>query len=304
MPLDWLYRPTPRSPASPGSRRWAWTSARACPSASSSPATCTSIWRTCSCTGPHAACRCRPRRRRRRARRRVRRVLRAARVIDAIKVGDWLLRHGHLDWSSCTPSASTSGGAPGPRRRSGCWPGSTATPGRCASPRSARSSSSPACRLPESNVGAVAADDPTRIGDLVYRQWGVDRRVRRRAPSARPRAVPQGHRPLRLHAPRGRAVRPGHQGEARPPAGWCIEVHDALVARGYDGPRPEFGERWRQLFARLSDVVAAQRRCVRVGSETLRPTTHAPRPAAKPTLTHRRPAANRPSLTATRQNLR
>jgi len=45
-----------------------------------------------------------------------------------------------------------------------------------------------------------------------------------------------------------------------------MEVHHALVARGYDGPRPEFGERWRQLFAPLSDVVAAQRRCVRVGS--------------------------------------
>ena len=26
---------------------------------------------------------------------------------------------------------------------------------------------------PESNVGAVAADDQTRIGDLVFRRWGV-----------------------------------------------------------------------------------------------------------------------------------
>ena len=46
-----------------------------------------------------------------------------------------------------------------------------------------------------------------------------------------------------------------------------VEVYDALVAHGYDGPRPEFDQQWRQLFARLSDVVAAQRRCVRVGSE-------------------------------------
>ena len=45
-----------------------------------------------------------------------------------------------------------------------------------------------------------------------------------------------------------------------------MEVHDALVARGTTVRAPEFGERWRQLFARLSDVVAAQRRCVRVGS--------------------------------------
>src|SRR5690242_3761895 len=74
--------------------------------------------------------------------------------------------------TSCTTSAWRSGGATGPWRRSGCWGGSMATPGRCASP--IRSllvfAGLPA---PESNVGAPAADDMTRIGDLVYRQWGV-----------------------------------------------------------------------------------------------------------------------------------
>ncbi len=45
-----------------------------------------------------------------------------------------------------------------------------------------------------------------------------------------------------------------------------LEVHDALVRGGYDGPRPQFGERWSQLFTRLSDVVAAEGRWVSVGS--------------------------------------
>ena len=44
------------------------------------------------------------------------------------------------------------------------------------------------------------------------------------------------------------------------------EVYAALVALGYDGPRPEFRERWKQLFMRLSDVVAAERRWLSVGS--------------------------------------
>jgi hypothetical protein len=33
------------------------------------------------------------------------------------------------------------------------------------------------------------------------------------------------------------------------------EVHGALVARGYDGPPPVFGERWRSLFGSLRAAV-------------------------------------------------
>ena len=32
-------------------------------------------------------------------------------------------------------------------------------------------------------------------------------------------------------------------------------VHQALVARGYDGPPPDFGEQWDSLFRRIADVV-------------------------------------------------
>lgn len=37
-------------------------------------------------------------------------------------------------------------------------------------------------------------------------------------------------------------------------------VHAALVVRGYDGPPPDFGEQWDDLFRRVSDVVRLRRR--------------------------------------------
>lgn len=36
-------------------------------------------------------------------------------------------------------------------------------------------------------------------------------------------------------------------------------VHRALVARGYDGPPPEFGEQWDSVFRRVSDLVRRPR---------------------------------------------
>ena len=70
-------------------------------------------------------------------------------MIDAIKVGDWLLANGHLEWSDLhrlLPRSTC--GEPALTRRSGSSPGSTATRGRCRSPRCVRSWSSPACRPP------------------------------------------------------------------------------------------------------------------------------------------------------------
>ena len=69
-----------------------------------------------------------------------------ARVIDAIKVGDWLLHHGHMTSRRCSRSPSTSSGARVPARRCGCCRTSAVGPARSASPRPGRSSSSPACR--------------------------------------------------------------------------------------------------------------------------------------------------------------
>ena len=51
------------------------------------------------------------------------------------------------------------------------------------------------------------------------------------------------------------------------PRRMVAEVHAALVGLGYAGPAPDFGERWRWLFSRISDVVAADRRWAGVRSK-------------------------------------
>ena len=189
-----------------------------------------------------------------------------ARVIDAITVGDWLLHHGHVEWDDLRGFCLEQ------RWRDGALEALWVLAWLDGDSWSLRESEVRSLLVfaglptPESNVGAVAADDQTRIGDLVYRRWGVvveyegehhqlDRaqyvKDIDRYASLRRDAVPY------VQVTKEKLQRPRRV---------VLEVHDALVARGYDGPRPEFGERWRQLFARLSDVVAAQRRCVRVGS--------------------------------------
>jgi hypothetical protein len=37
------------------------------------------------------------------------------------------------------------------------------------------------------------------------------------------------------------------------------EVFNVLVSRGYDGPLPTFGERWRTLFMRVSQVLGPRK---------------------------------------------
>jgi hypothetical protein len=92
---------------------------------------------------------------------------------------------------------------------------------------------------PASNVGAVAADDQTRIGDLVYRRWGV--------------VVEYEGEHHQLD--RAQYVKDIDR--------YASLRRDAVP---YVQVTKEKLERPRQLFAPLSDVVAAQRRCVRVGS--------------------------------------
>ena len=102
--------------------------------------------------------------------------------------------------------------------------------------------------------------------DLVYRRWGVvveyegaHHQVDRaqyvkdidRYSSLRRAAVPY------VQVTKEKLARPRRL---------VLEVYDALVAQGYDGTPPEFGEQWRHLFARVSDVVAARRRWSRVAS--------------------------------------
>ncbi len=155
---------------------------------------------------------------------------------------------------------------------------------------------------PESNVGAVSADDATRVGDLVYRRWGVlveyegeHHQVDRaqyvkdidRYASIRRESVPY------VQVTKEKLNRPRIM---------VLEVYDALVARGYDGPRA-------RVRSYLAAALLAALGCGRCGAAvgegwfwTLRPTlTHRAAPA-QPTLTHRHPAATNPHPPPPRRN--
>lgn len=187
-----------------------------------------------------------------------------ARTIDAIKVGDWLLREHHMEWDELHQFALEDHWRDGAEEAIwilGFLDGDS---------RSLRESETRALLhfaglpVPEVNTGAVAPDDATRIGDLVFRRWGVvveyegeHHQVDRaqyvkdieRYASLRRAAVPY------VQVTKEKLARPRRL---------ALEVYDALAAQGYDGRPPEHGERWRQLFARASDVVAARRRWRRV----------------------------------------
>ncbi len=189
-----------------------------------------------------------------------------ARVIDAIKVGDWLLRHGHLEWDQLHAFSLEQ------RWRAGADEALWVLGHLDGDSWSLKESEVRAVlefaglEAPEVNTGAGGPADDTRIGDLVYRRWGLvveyegehhqlDRRqfvkdIDRYA-SMRRDSVPY------VQVTKEKLERPRRM---------VGEVYAALVALGYDGPPPEFGERWKQLFMRLSDIVAAERRWVSVGS--------------------------------------
>jgi hypothetical protein len=189
-----------------------------------------------------------------------------ARTIDAIKVGDWLLHENHMEWDEMQRFALADlwrDGADEALWILGFLDGDS---------RSLRESETRSVLhfaglpVPEVNTGAVAPDDATRVGDLVYRQWGV---VVEYEGAHHQVDRAQYVKDIDRYASMRRAAVPYVQVTKEKlgrPRRLVTEVYDALAAHGYDGPPPEFGARWRQLFARASDVVASRRRWNRVAS--------------------------------------
>jgi hypothetical protein len=190
-----------------------------------------------------------------------------ARVVDAIKVGDWLLHEEHMGWDELHCFALRD------RWRAGADEALFVLGHLDGDSRSLRESETRAVLdfaglpTPGVNRGVAGEDDCSRIGDLVYRKWGglvveyegehhqlergqyvkdIDRYA-----SMRREAVPY------VQVTKEKLIRPRRM---------VIEVYHALVAEGYDGPPPEFGTTWGQLFSRVSHVVAAERRWARVGA--------------------------------------
>jgi hypothetical protein len=112
---------------------------------------------------------------------------------------------------------------------------------------------------PESNVPVANDEDGEIVGDLVLRLWGV---VVEYEGTHHQRDRSQYLRDIGRYAWMRESelayVQVTHELLQRPRS-MIVGVYRVLVARGYTGPAPDFGERWRSLFMRLSDLVEARR---------------------------------------------
>lgn len=179
-----------------------------------------------------------------------------ARTIDAIKVGDWLWHRGLMTRDALLAFALAAPWRNGadearfvvdhlePRSRSLME----------SEPRVLLSWAG--LPVPESNAEMILDDGRVVAGDLVYRDLGlfvehegVHHQVNRAqylADIARYASIRDSHL----------AYVQVTKEKARRPRNLVIEIHDRMVDRGYDGPPPMFGERWRLLFLPLRLAVA------------------------------------------------
>lgn len=176
-----------------------------------------------------------------------------ARVIDAIRVGDWLLHREHMTIEEVRALALRELWRPGANEA--IW---------ILEHLDGRSRS-----LPESEVRAllIAAGMPTpelnipidgdgqMICDLVYKKWRtvVEHEGAQHQEDRAQYTLDLGRYAwMRAHDVayiQSTHERLGH------PRSLVGEVYVVLVGRGYDGPPPRFGERWDQLFERVSVAI-------------------------------------------------
>jgi len=183
---------------------------------------------------------------------------RRARVIDAIKVGDWLLHHGHMEREELQALAL------GEQWRDG------ADEALYLFDRlDGRSRSLPESELrvlleasgltaPEPNLGLDLGGERV-LGDLVYRRWrtvveyeGAHHQLERGQYVADidRYALFRRHDLGYVQVTKEKLSRPRQSVQ---------EVHRELVHNGYDGPTPAFGSNWLEVFARVTDVLGPRR---------------------------------------------
>lgn len=185
-----------------------------------------------------------------------------ARVVDAIKVGDWLLSRGHTTLDEVVALALAE------PWRDGAHEAVWVSPHLDGRSRS----------LPESEVRAVLVfsglptpevnaelhlDGVLVVADLLYREQGLlleYQGVQHQEERAVYVADLDRLELLRAHSLGYLEVTKERLAHARTLVG---RVHRELVARGYDGPVPVLDDRWRGLFARLSHQVGPRRQRAR-----------------------------------------
>lgn len=182
-----------------------------------------------------------------------------SRVLDAIKVGDWLLRHGHTTIDEIRTLAL-----------SGLWRHGADEAVWILDHLDSRSRSLMESELrplltfaglapPEVNVAIDVGESVEVIGDLVYREWrtvveyeGSQHQVNRSQYSS------DLDRYAMMRAADVRYVQVTKERIARPKT-LVGEVFRTLLAAGYDGPPPRFDRDWPLLFRSVSTAVGPRR---------------------------------------------
>jgi hypothetical protein len=178
-----------------------------------------------------------------------------ARVIDGIKVGNWLLHRGLLDLAAMIRLAESQLWRPGANEA--LWLLDHLDP-RC---RSLKESETKAVLRfaglpdPEVNTSVDVGTEATVIGDLVYRDYGMlveYEGIQHQEDRAQYRRDLDRHELLRDHAQRCVQITHEHLNTPRVAVG---RVYRGLLKAGDDGPPPKFGDHWRLLFLPISAAV-------------------------------------------------
>jgi very-short-patch-repair endonuclease len=180
---------------------------------------------------------------------------RRARVIDAIKVGNWLLQHDHMELSRLIDLAGAH------TWRDGAFEALYVANHLTADSRSLKESETAAVLefaglpRPRFNVELAVVTSRRVIGDLVYEEWLVVVEYEgRHHQELREQYVVDIERYKALRDHGVRYVQITDEKLERPRRA-VRAVHDELCAAGYDGPAPSFGEQWQVLFTRVSKIV-------------------------------------------------
>ena len=185
-----------------------------------------------------------------------------ARIIDAIKVGDWLLHRGHLTIPEVRALALRE------LWRAGAHEAIWILEHLDGRARSLPESEVRALMVfaglarPEVNVAIDDGPDAQIICDLVFRRW---RTVVEHEGAHHQQDRAQYNLDLGRYAWMRRRdvgyVQSTHE-KLRHPRTLVGEVFVELRSRGYDGPPPSFGDRWLALFAKISTVLGPRHRRV------------------------------------------
>jgi hypothetical protein len=177
------------------------------------------------------------------------------RVIDAIKVGDWLLHGHHMDARRLEALAVAE------PWRDGAQEVMWILPHLDAGSRSLKESEVRALvefaglPRPECNQELGVSEEVRVVGDLVFRKWDTIVEYEGEQHQDERDQYTSDIDRYELFRDHGKAYVQVTKERLRKPRDLVLRIDATLRRKGYDGPPPVFGERWGQLFGSLYSAV-------------------------------------------------